>query len=176
MRHATAGVRDARSWAAGGLHAGQKPDPATGSRPMPIHQTTSYCFRDTQHAADLFAALRRWAGSTPAHEPHHRRLRAWPPSTAGSARALSSGQQAITVALLNLAHCGAHRLGRGGSTAAPSPCSARRSRLGINVTFVDATNPENIARAHPPEPAPSTSSRSQAEERRPRLRRSPKWR
>ena len=37
------------------LHAGQKPDPTTGSRAVPIYQTTSYQFRDTQHAADLFA-------------------------------------------------------------------------------------------------------------------------
>ena len=37
------------------LHAGQHPDPGTGSRATPIYQTTSYCFRDTQHAADLFA-------------------------------------------------------------------------------------------------------------------------
>ena len=37
------------------LHAGQQPDPSTGSRAMPIHQTTSYSFRDTEHAANLFA-------------------------------------------------------------------------------------------------------------------------
>ncbi|MFZ9201829.1 MAG: PLP-dependent transferase, partial [Opitutales bacterium] len=37
------------------LHAGQKPDPTTGSRAVPIYQTTSYQFRDTEHAANLFA-------------------------------------------------------------------------------------------------------------------------
>ncbi|NCV64474.1 MAG: O-acetyl-L-homoserine sulfhydrolase, partial [Betaproteobacteria bacterium] len=37
------------------LHAGQIPDAATGSRAVPIYQTTSYTFRDTKHAADLFA-------------------------------------------------------------------------------------------------------------------------
>ncbi len=36
------------------LHAGQAPDPSTGSRAVPIHQTTSYVFRDTEHAANLF--------------------------------------------------------------------------------------------------------------------------
>ena len=36
------------------LHAGQKPDPTTGSRAVPIYQTTSYQFRDTEHAANLF--------------------------------------------------------------------------------------------------------------------------
>ena len=47
------------------LHAGQKPDPTTGSRAVPIYQTTSYVFNDTDHAADLFA-LRTPATSTPA--------------------------------------------------------------------------------------------------------------
>ncbi len=37
------------------LHAGQQSDPATGSRAVPIYQTTSYQFRDTEHAANLFA-------------------------------------------------------------------------------------------------------------------------
>ena len=37
------------------LHAGQEPDPSTGSRAVPIHRTTSYVFRDSQHAQDLFA-------------------------------------------------------------------------------------------------------------------------
>ena len=37
------------------LHAGQVPDPTTGSRAMPIHQTTSYVFKSAQHAANLFA-------------------------------------------------------------------------------------------------------------------------
>ena len=37
------------------LHAGQKPDSATGSRAVPLYQTTSYVFRDSQHAAGLFA-------------------------------------------------------------------------------------------------------------------------
>ena len=37
------------------LHAGQQPDPTTGSRAVPIYQTTSYVFRDTEHAAILFA-------------------------------------------------------------------------------------------------------------------------
>ena len=36
------------------LHAGQEPDPATGSRAVPIYQTTSYVFKDTDHAANLF--------------------------------------------------------------------------------------------------------------------------
>ena len=45
------------------LHAGQVADPTTGSRAVPIYQTTSYQFRDTEHAANLFA-LKSWATST----------------------------------------------------------------------------------------------------------------
>ncbi|NQU41908.1 PLP-dependent transferase, partial [bacterium] len=37
------------------LHAGQEPDPVTGSRAMPIHQTASYVFKSSEHAANLFA-------------------------------------------------------------------------------------------------------------------------
>ncbi len=40
------------------VHAGQRPDPVTGARAMPIYQTTSYVFEDTDHAAELFALQR----------------------------------------------------------------------------------------------------------------------
>src|ERR1700752_3944838 len=40
------------------VHAGQRPDPTTGARAMPIYQTTSYVFEDTDHAAELFALQR----------------------------------------------------------------------------------------------------------------------
>src|SRR5437762_12866817 len=40
------------------VHAGQRPDPATGARAMPLYQTTSYVFEDTDHAAELFALQR----------------------------------------------------------------------------------------------------------------------
>jgi O-acetylhomoserine (thiol)-lyase len=40
------------------VHAGQRPDPGTGARAMPIYQTTSYVFEDTNHAAELFALQR----------------------------------------------------------------------------------------------------------------------
>ena len=46
------------------IHAGQVPDPATGARALPIYETTSYVFRDTEHAANLFASPSR-ATSTP---------------------------------------------------------------------------------------------------------------
>ena len=57
------------------LHAGQRPDPTTGARAVPIYQTTSYVFEDTDHAADAVrpAAVRQHLH--PHHEPDHRRVR-----------------------------------------------------------------------------------------------------
>ena len=52
------------------LHGGQKPDSETGSRAVPIYQTTSYVFKDTQHAADLFALKEAGNIYTPQHTPH----------------------------------------------------------------------------------------------------------
>ncbi len=46
------------------LHAGQVPDPTTGSRAVPLYQTSSYVFKNTEHAANLFG-LRNWEISTP---------------------------------------------------------------------------------------------------------------
>ncbi len=51
------------------LHAGQQPDPATGARAVPIYQTTSYVFRETDHAAALFNLERAEAAVRPAHLP-----------------------------------------------------------------------------------------------------------
>ncbi len=132
------------------LHAGQQPDPATGSRAMPIHQTTSYCFRDTQHAADLFALREMgWIYTrlmNPTTDVFEQRMAALEGGV--GALALSSGQQAITVSLLNLAHAGQHIVSAealyGGTITL---LGQTFKKLGIEVTFVDATDPANIARA-----------------------------
>ena len=52
------------------LHAGHRADPTTGSVAVPIHQTTSYQFRDTEHASNLFALSELGNIYTPHHEPH----------------------------------------------------------------------------------------------------------
>ena len=52
------------------LHGGQEPDPATGSRAVPIYQTTSYQFKSTDHAANLFALKEFGNIYTRLHEPH----------------------------------------------------------------------------------------------------------
>ncbi len=90
------------------LHAGQKPDPATGSRAVPIYQTTSYQFRDTEHAANLFALKELGNIYTrimnPTTDVLEQRLAALEGGTAALAH--SSGQAAITGAILNLAGAG----------------------------------------------------------------------
>ena len=131
------------------LHAGQLPDPATGSRAMPIHQTTSYVFRSTEHAANLFALKELgWIYTrlmNPTTDVFEQRMAALEGGI--GALALSSGQQAITVALLNLVHSGGHIVSAaalyGGTITL---FSQTFKRLGIDVTFVDATNPENIGK------------------------------
>ncbi len=136
------------------LHAGQRPDPTTGSRAMPIHQTTSYCFRDTQHAADLFALKEMgWIYTrlmNPTTDVFEQRMAALDGGI--GALGLSSGQQAITVSLLNLAHSGQHLVSAkalyGGTITL---LGQTFKRLGIDVTFVDATKLDEIERAIRPE-------------------------
>jgi O-acetylhomoserine (thiol)-lyase len=136
------------------LHAGQHPDPTTGSRAMPIHQTTSYCFRDTQHAADLFALKEMgWIYTrlmNPTTDVFEQRMAALEGGI--GALGVSSGQQAITVSLLNLAHSGQHLVSAkalyGGTITL---LGQTFKRLGIDVTFVDATKLDEIERAIRPE-------------------------
>ncbi|QUH22522.1 O-acetylhomoserine aminocarboxypropyltransferase/cysteine synthase [Methanobacterium alkalithermotolerans] len=88
-----------------GLHVGQEePDPATGSRAVPLYQTSSYVFEDTDHAADLFA-LKQFGNiytriMNPTTDVFEKRMAAIEGGT--SALAVSSGQAANTYALLNL--------------------------------------------------------------------------
>jgi O-acetylhomoserine (thiol)-lyase len=132
------------------LHAGQQPDPATGSRAVPIHQTSSYVFKSTEHAADLFALKELgWIYTrlmNPTTDVLEQRLAALDGGV--GALALASGQQAITVALLNLCHAGGHIVSGSalyGGTITLLEHTFRR--LGIEVTFVDATDPKLIDRA-----------------------------
>jgi O-acetylhomoserine (thiol)-lyase len=132
------------------IHAGQTPDPTTGSRAVPIHQTTSYVFRDTQHAANLFALKEMgWIYTrlmNPTTDVFEQRMAALDGGV--GALALSSGQQAIAVSLFNLAHAGQHIVSAaalyGGTVTL---LSQTFKRLGIDVTFVDATDPRKIAAA-----------------------------
>jgi O-acetylhomoserine (thiol)-lyase len=90
------------------LHGGQEPDPTTGARAVPIYQTTSYQFRDTEHAAALFG-LREFGNiytriMNPTTDVFERRMALIDGGVGGLATA--SGQAAITLALLNIARAG----------------------------------------------------------------------
>jgi O-acetylhomoserine (thiol)-lyase len=135
------------------LHAGQQPDPATGARAQPIHQTTSYVFKDTRHAADLFALREMgWIYSrimNPTNDAFEQRMAALDGGI--GALALSSGQQAITVALLNLAHAGHHIIAADALYGGTITLFGQTfKRLGVEVSFVDMSDPKRIADAVQP--------------------------
>ncbi|MHB1038591.1 MAG: O-acetylhomoserine aminocarboxypropyltransferase/cysteine synthase family protein [Pirellulales bacterium] len=132
------------------LHAGQKPDPTTGSRAMPIHQTTSYVFKSAEHAANLFALKEMgWIYTrlmNPTTDVFEQRMAALDGGI--GALALSSGQQAIAVSLFNLVHTGGHLVSAAALYGGTITLFAQTfKRLGIDVTFVDATDPKKIAAA-----------------------------
>lgn len=90
------------------LHGGQEADPATGSRAVPIYQTTSYQFKSTEHAANLFG-LREFGNiytrlMNPTTDVFEKRVAALDGGVGGLA--VASGQSAITLALLNIAQAG----------------------------------------------------------------------
>lgn len=90
------------------LHGGQEPDPATGSRAVPIYQTTSYQFKSTEHAANLFGLKESGNIYTrlmnPTTDVLEKRIALMDDGI--GALAVASGQSAITLALLNLAQSG----------------------------------------------------------------------
>jgi len=132
------------------LHGGQEVDPTTLSRTVPIYQTTSYCFRDTDHAARLFA-LQEFGNiytrlMNPTTDVLEKRLAAMEGGVGGLA--LSSGQSAIYVSIFNICGAGGHIVASnslyGGTITLFRHTFAK---LGIEVTFVDPQDPENVARA-----------------------------
>jgi O-acetylhomoserine (thiol)-lyase len=132
------------------LHAGQVPDETTGSRAVPIYQTTSYQFRDTQHAADLFALKEPGNIYTRIMNPTTDVLEQRIADLEGGVGALasSSGHAAQTMTILTLCGAGDHIVSSNrlyGGTY--SQFSSTFPRLGIDVTFVDPTDPEAFAEA-----------------------------
>jgi O-acetylhomoserine (thiol)-lyase len=90
------------------LHGGQDPDPTTGARAVPIYQTTSYQFKSTEHAANLFA-LKEFGNiytriMNPTNDVLEKRMAALDGGV--GALAVSSGQAATTLAILNIAQAG----------------------------------------------------------------------
>ena len=132
------------------LHAGQVPDPATGSRAVPIYQTTSYQFNDTQHAANLFALQEFGNIYTRIMNPTTDVLEQRIADLEGGVGALaaSSGHGAQTMAILTLCGAGDHIVSSSrlyGGTY--NQFSYTFPRLGVDVTFVDPTDPDAFAAA-----------------------------
>jgi O-acetylhomoserine (thiol)-lyase len=128
------------------LHAGQEtPDPATGARAIPIYQTASYVFRDTEHAANLFALKETGNIYTrimnPTNAAFERRLAILEGGTA--ALALASGQAAVAYALLAATQVGDEIISAnnlyGGSYQL---LHHTMPKLGRNARFVDSSRPE----------------------------------
>lgn len=137
-----------------GLHAGQQPDPVTGARATPIYQTTSYVFKDTDHAASLFNLER--AGhiysriSNPTVAVLEERIAALEGGV--GAVATASGQAALHLAIITL-------MGQGGHIVSSSSIYGGSHnmfyhtlpRFGITATFVDPRDPDAFAKAITPD-------------------------
>lgn len=132
------------------LHAGQQPDPTTTARAVPIHRTSSYVFKDTEHAANLFALKELGNIYTrimnPTQEVLENRIAALEGGAA--ALALSSGTAATYYAIINICSAGdeivsANNLYGGTYTMFDSIFP----QFGIGVKFVDPLNPQNFADA-----------------------------
>jgi len=132
------------------LHAGYSPDPTTGSRAVPLYQTTSYQFKSTEHAANLFALK----------EPGNIYTRIMNPTTdvleqrltdlegGVGALAASSGHAAQTMVVLTLCSAGDHIVSSSrlyGGTY--NQFNYTFPRLGIEVSFVDPSDPKNFEKA-----------------------------
>src|SRR5687768_9683961 len=136
------------------LHAGQSPDPATGSRAVPIYQTTSYVFRDTEHAASLFNMERAGHVYSRISNPTVAVLEERVAALEGGVGAIAtaSGQAALHLAIATLMGEGGHIVASaslyGGSH---NLLAYTLPRFGITTTFVPARDPGAWARAIRPE-------------------------
>jgi len=135
------------------IHAGQQPDPSTGASAVPLYQSAGYQFRDTEHAARLFAL----------EEPGNIYTRIMNPTTAvfeqrianleggSGALATSSGHAAQAAAILSLCQAGDHIVASSklyGGTI--SQFIYTFPRLGIQVSMVDPSDPDNFRRSIKP--------------------------
>jgi O-acetylhomoserine (thiol)-lyase len=132
------------------VHAGQEIDPTTLSRAVPIYQTTSYGFRDTEHAANLFA-LKEFGNiytriMNPTSDVFEKRIAAL--EGAPAALAVASGQAAITYSILNIAGAGDEIVSATSLYGGTYNLFANTlPKLGIAVKFVDPSNPSHFEAA-----------------------------
>jgi O-acetylhomoserine (thiol)-lyase len=132
------------------LHAGQTPDPTTLSRAVPLYQTSSYVFKSSEHAANLFG-LKEFGNiytrlMNPTTDVLEKRLAALDGGV--GALVVASGQAAITYAILNIAQAGQNIVSTNylyGGTY--NLFHYTLPKLGITVKFVDSSDPENVRTA-----------------------------
>jgi len=131
------------------LHGGQVPDPTTGSRAVPIYQTTSYVFDDTQHAADLFAL--KVTGNiytrimNPTQDVFEQRVTQLEGGIAAVATA--SGQSAVSYSVLNIARAGDNIISVSTLYGGTYNLFAHTlPQYGIEVRWADPDDPEAVAR------------------------------
>ena len=135
------------------LHAGQIPDPTTGARAVPIYQTTSYVFKDSEHAANLFA-LRQFGNiytriMNPTSDVFEQRIAAIEGGT--GALAVASGSSAVTLALLGITRVG-EEIVAGNNLYGGTYQLFHHTlpKLGRTVRFVDSRDPEAFRNAITP--------------------------
>ena len=136
------------------LHAGQQPDPVTRARAVPIYQTTSYLFQDTDHAAALYNLERPGHIYTRLSNPTvavlEERVAALEGGVGGVATA--SGMAALFLAVVTLMDSGGHIVSSGSLYGGSHNLfSYTLPRFGITTTFVDPRDPEEFRKAIKPE-------------------------
>ncbi|MCX5757348.1 MAG: aminotransferase class V-fold PLP-dependent enzyme, partial [Candidatus Hydrogenedentes bacterium] len=131
------------------IHAGQEPDPTTGARAVPIYQTTSYVFHDTDHAARLFA-LQEFGNiytriMNPTTDVFEKRIAALEGGV--GALGVASGSAATTLAVLNITKAGQNFVSSSTLYGGTYNLFAHTLKdLGIEARFVDASRPEEFAK------------------------------
>jgi O-acetylhomoserine (thiol)-lyase len=135
------------------LHAGQVPDPTTGARAVPLYQTTSFVFKDSDHAANLFA-LKEFGNiytriMNPTTDVFEQRIAAIEGGT--GALAVASGQAATTLALLNITQLGDEIVSANNLYGGTYQLfHYTLPKLGREVKFVDSQKPEAFRKAITP--------------------------
>lgn len=131
------------------LHAGQEVDPTTGARAVPIYQTTSFVFRDHEHAANLFA-LNEFGNiysriMNPTVDVFEKRVAALEGGVLGLG--FASGSAAISIACLNICHTGQNFVSSSTLYGGTYAMFAHTFKdFGIEARFVDASDPQNFAK------------------------------
>jgi O-acetylhomoserine (thiol)-lyase len=135
------------------VHAGQVPDPTTGSRAVPIYQTTSYVFKDSEHAANLFA-LKEFGNiytrmMNPTTDVFEQRIAAI--EGGSGALAVSSGQAATTLAMIGITQVGDEIVSANNLYGGTYQLfHYTLPKLGRTVKFVDSRSPEAFRKAITP--------------------------